>query len=37
MTIVTIGQDPSTGAFVPPFTVRIATSKTQHADREPVR
>jgi hypothetical protein len=28
MTIVTIGQDPSTGAFVPPFTVRIATSKT---------
>jgi len=28
MTILTIGLDPSTGAFVPPFTVRIATSKT---------
>ena len=28
MTILTIGLDPSTGAFVPPFMVRIATSKT---------
>ena len=28
MTILTIGLDPSTGAFVPPFAVRIATSKT---------
>ena len=30
MTILTIGLDPSTGAFVPPFTVRIATSKTSN-------
>ena len=28
MTVLTIGQDPVTGDFEKPFTIRIATSKT---------
>ena len=35
MSVATIGQDPSTGAFVPPFTVRIATSKTSTPTTSP--